>query len=88
MTLAETMFRMHEEGQISDRVLLLYGMSGDLPDQETYQGLADYERSAFWSTRMEQNLGPNWRERFDSLPPLLKRIVSNRLIPQWIKDGF
>lgn len=82
------MLRMHEQGQISDQILLLYGMSGDLPDQENYRTLQEHERHNFWSARMEKNLGPNWRERFDSLPSLLKRMVSNRLIPQWIKDGF
>lgn len=88
MNLSETMLKMHEKGEISDEILLLYGMSGDLPTKERYQSLEDHEKTQYWSTRMEQRLGPNWRERFDSLPALLKRVVSNRLIPSWLKDGF
>ena len=89
MSLSETMVKMHEKGEISDEILLLYGMSGDLPDPEWLRTLEDHELDKFWNKKMSKQLGENWRERFRSLPAFLRRVVvSNRLIPRWLKDGF
>jgi hypothetical protein len=89
LSISETMFEMHQNGEISDEALLLYGMSGEVPDPKWLCNLEDHEREKFWNKKMSKRLGENWRERFRSLPDFLRRVVvSSRLIPKWSRDGF
>ena len=84
--------QLHERGLISDETMLLYGMSGDLPDRSSYFALSEEERQFIWVERMERRFGPNWRERFERgrfrLPPLLQRRIEQMGLHNWLKEGF
>jgi hypothetical protein len=83
---ALAMNRLHQKGLISDSVLLMYGISGDLPEMGVYSTLSAEEKNALWQERMERRLGPNWSNRFHSDIPL-PRIMSCESV-NWRKEGF
>jgi hypothetical protein len=82
------MLDLHSREEICDETLLLFGMSGDLPDPEWFHTLSEEERAEYWSRRMEDRLGEDWREQFKRLPRFLRKVVKNKLASLWIKDGF
>ena len=83
------MTQLHEQGAISDEMMLLYGMSGDLPERTQYLNLSDEEKQALWEQKMERRLGMNWRRRFDELPNFLsKKRFFGRCFHNWLKEGF
>jgi hypothetical protein len=86
------MVQLHERGAISNEMMLLYGVSGDMPEREAYLAMTPAEKEALWSDRMEQRLGPNWRERFRqrqfSLPTFLQKGVARYFTHNWLKEGF
>jgi hypothetical protein len=90
--LALNLNRLKEEGLVSDETLLMYGISGDLPEQNTYQVMNEEEKNAFWSERMETRFGPNWQDLFNDgtlrLPwfRLKESVEFNR--PNWLTNGF
>ena len=85
--LAEKLKRLHAEGKIPEEMLLLYGISGPLPERSTYSALTEAEKQAMWEERMERNLGRNWRRRFSTLPTLLKHAVE-KTRHNWKLEGF
>lgn len=80
--------RMYERGQISDEALLLYGLSGELPERNAIKEMTPRQRVALWSERLDDRLGNNWRERLHrrgfSLPTFLKMVEAHN----WLKEGF
>jgi hypothetical protein len=81
------MTQLHEKGLISNDTMLLYGISGDLPEYGMYMAMSDEEKEALWTERMERRFGPNWRQRFNNLPPLLRQKLKNST-HNWLKEGF
>lgn len=87
---AEKMLRFHNDGLISDEILLLYGIAGVLPDRNKYNQMTSEERAAFWNERLSKRLGTNWRQRFNDrdlrLPQFIQHLKSSRT--NWQKEGF
>jgi len=81
------MLELHEQGVISDQVMMLYGISGDLPERNFYDGLTPDEKRELWAERMERRLGENWRRRFENLPHLLQ-VRIEQITHDWLKEGF
>ncbi len=85
------MTQLHELGKISDEVMLLYGISGELPERQVLYNLSEEEKEAIWGERLERRFGPNWRRRFEggrfALPTFLQRRVE-RFVHDWLKEGF
>lgn len=52
--IANRLQTMYEEGRISEELLILYGISGDLPELHVYHALTDEEKAALWESRMER----------------------------------
>jgi hypothetical protein len=84
------MTQLHEQGLISNEVMLLYGISGVLPERSAYLNLSEEEKEAIWTEKMERRFGPNWRQRFEGgqlLPSFLRKRVE-RFVHDWLKEGF
>lgn len=62
---ALTLTKLHERGVITDQTLLMYGISGELPERHMYMAMSPEEKERLWSERMESRFGPNWLSRFD-----------------------
>jgi hypothetical protein len=82
------MAQLREQGVISEETLMLYGMSGDLPDRRVYRAMSDEEKRAIWEERMERSFGPNWRDHVAHVPPLLQKRSVEFEIHNWSKEGF
>jgi hypothetical protein len=79
------MIKLRDRGVISDEVLLLYGMSGELPDRQRYVKMSQDEGRAFWEKRFNDKLGENWQEHIVQLPAIFGR---KGLGTNWLKEGF
>ena len=79
----------HDQGLVSDEIVLLYGISGTFPEQHEYAAMTPRQREALWSERLESRLGRNWRERFYrrgfTLPAFLRRVEHTH---NWLTEGF
>lgn len=86
--LALKMNALFERGVITESVLMMYGISGDLPDRERYMLLSPEEKEAMWAERMEMRLGPNWRSRIthSAVPADFHRREITKT--NWLKEGF
>ena len=80
---------LHQQGQISDRTLLLYGISGDMPEWHYYHSLSVEEKESFWAERVESRFGPNWREIAPAYRQIqLLSVKRRQLKTSWTKFGF
>lgn len=79
--------KLHQQGRISDEHVLLYGISGNLPERSTYFQLSIEERETLWHEKIEKKLGPNWKNNFPNLPLLIKchKTVNSN---SWLTEGF
>lgn len=79
---------MRDLNDASNEMLLLYGISGVLPDLGKYMEMTPRQRATMWSERLEDRLGQNWRERFRrrgfTLPAFLQLTEHHN----WLKEGF
>lgn len=86
------MNQLHQRGVISDEVMVLYGISGPLPDRDSYSGMTTDEKRVMWEERMSNRFGPNWRERFsqrvNAMPFFTWRQVKSDQIINWQREGF
>ena len=80
------MTQLHQQGKISDQVMLLYGISGDLPERETYEQLDETEKRTLWEERISRRLGSQWRSRINNLPAMFCEIQHGT--HNWIQEGF
>lgn len=80
------MAQLHQQGKISDQVMLLYGISGDLPERRVYARLTEREKRTLWEDRMEMRFGPNWRNHVNNLPPMFQEQQFE--IHNWRQEGF
>lgn len=69
---------MYERGMIPHEALLMYGISGDMPDYPAYREMSPEEKEAIWAERMEDRFGPNWREQMDTPDSPLPRFLRER----------
>jgi hypothetical protein len=92
-SLAIQLNRLHQQGRVSDEMLLLYGISGELPDRSRYMTMSLEEKQAMWRERMESRYGPNWEQRFPRNMPRrpvdfeARETVSPARI-EWGVEGF
>lgn len=85
------MTQLHQRGLITDAALMLYGISGPLPDAEEYSRLTVAQKNNIWHERMERKLGPDWLSRLQNLSVPLPVVEEVRFTPEpadWLRDGF
>lgn len=84
--------QLHEQGIIPPAILLMYGISGELPERNAYLGMSPEEREHLWNEKMETRFGPNWGRMFNS-----RQIQNPFQSPfwrckyfkvDWLKEGF
>lgn len=90
--LALNLTRLHQQGRISDQILMLYGISGELPERNAYQALSPEEKERLWAERMERRFGPNWRgivrDRNITEPWFVSRRIESMSSVNWRREGF
>lgn len=79
---------LHSRGIISDEVMILYGISGPLPEQRMYSDLAADKKQAIWEEKMSNTFGPNWKSRFTINVRASKEFTFDVEKVQWTKEGF
>jgi len=78
---------LYQGGLVSEHILYIYGISGKLPDRETYYQMSEQEVEVFWDKKMSSKFGKRWRNIFTKLPDFLQKrdfFESNC----WITEGF
>jgi len=60
------MNELHKKGIISDEIMILYGISGELPEINMYEEMSFEEKQSIWEEKMEDRFGPEWRQRFNN----------------------
>jgi hypothetical protein len=81
--LALRLNELHAKGVVSQETLLLYGISGELPDVDAYRRLNQEEKQLLWRERTEARFGPQANTSF--LVPL---IATSKLANNWRFEGF
>lgn len=88
--MARKMIEMHNKGQISDQTLVLFGISGPLPERSNYERLSIEQRNEIWEEKMRAFYGRSWRRNVGSsmrnFSFIDKAIDSN--IKNWQSEGF
>lgn len=84
---AAKMLQMHEKGLINDQMLILFGISGELPLHQVYAAMTEDEKIGLWESRMQQRFGDSWRSRVRSVPSFMCRTTEVRGC-NWIREGF
>lgn len=82
-SLGQRMIDKYERGEISYETLLVYGVSGTLPDRKVLADMTDRERQDWWDTRMTMRFGVTWREITPIKNPFKPSPKAN-----WKKEGF
>lgn len=82
--IASRLLQLHQSGSISEDVLVLYGISGELPERNTYHLMTVEERKVLWTRRMEERYGPTWRRHAPGFSKLWETLATHN----WIKEGF
>lgn len=94
--MAQKMMSMRDRGIISEEMLILYGISGEVPERHPTRDreYTQEEKVIELQNRMERRFGIRWRERFSQLPPWLAiedpswfRSYGLGQV-DWIKEGF
>lgn len=90
--LSRRMNQLHQQGIINDQTMLMYGISGDLPERSMYFSLSPEQKQAIWEEKMSNRFGPNWRNVVSrNVTRLLvfhkeKPLQSSKV--NWAKEGF
>ncbi len=84
----DQLLTLHQQGRISDEVLLLYGISGELPDVDKYSKLSVSEKQSIWSERLALNLGTDWERKVSRvrLPVVFRGRSFGKA--NWRREGF
>ena len=77
------MIELKAKGLIPDEAIFLYGISGDLPDLESYSKLSRDEIKKLWEDRLKSKLGKNWRKIVSKIPAIFCDENFD-----WEKEGF
>lgn len=85
---AERLKELHAKGIVSDEVLLLYGISGDLPERNVYVRMTREEKVALWEQRMRDRYGPDWhwQDHLSFVPRWWRETVQED--DNWLEEGF
>lgn len=75
---------LYHQGLISKDMLMLYSVSGDMPDQFQYRGLTVAQKQEFWEKRMESRIGPEFRDILE----LPKAFIITPDTTYWLIEGF
>lgn len=78
---------LFQKGIVNEQTLLLYGISGPLPERDAYRVMSDEEKEALWVERMESRFGPRWRQRFNNVPVFVQKKIVKESI-NWRQEGF
>lgn len=85
--MSQRMIELRDRGVISESTLLLYGISGPMPERDQYNRLTRAEKTRMWVERMERRFGQNWRNRFQvQLPDMFRN--DRRTQVNWLREGF
>lgn len=85
--LASKLIRLREKGEISDKVLLLYGISGEMPQRSTITTPQEKEEARqLFLTRIVARFGKRWRRFFKEIPTWLWE--DETALNEWLKEGF
>jgi hypothetical protein len=79
---------LHSKGIVSDETMVLYGISGPLPEKDTYSELSVGQKQSFWEERLSSKFGPNWRSRFPINVRSCKEFGVDGIKHNWTKEGF
>lgn len=88
--LANHMKMLHQSGKIGDVGLMMFGISGTLPDPDAYKRMNNAEKQAIWKPRLTSRLGTEWRENLNQ-PNAKIPVFDNRYDytkVNWLKEGF
>ena len=78
--------QLHQSGKIPDEVVVLFGMSGDLPEKSVYSQFTLEEKQAYWEKRMASNFGDeSWKRRISRLPAMFQEVLPQH---NWLQEGF
>jgi len=84
--MAKNLIRMRDRGQISEKTLIMYGISGDLPDRAIYHALSQEEKRNLWENRLASRFGTSWRSCFTTVPSIFN--YEEQVSEQWLTEGF
>jgi hypothetical protein len=79
---------LHRRGLVTDETMVLYGISGPLPEHGMYSSLSVEEKQLMWEDRMSSKFGPNWRSRFTINVRASKEFAFDVEKVEWAKEGF
>lgn len=84
--LAEKLTRLHRQGKVPEKMLIIYGVSGTVPYRHPVENrnLTYEEKVVILQQRMERRFGVRWRERFHELPDWLGGSEKTN----WVNEGF
>ena len=74
--------QLYDKGCVSQEVLLLYAISGDLPSKTDYNKMGVEEKQKFWHSRLKERLGSRWKQWRDYVN------VNIEILHDWAKEGF
>jgi len=87
--LRDKMIDLYERGKISNEVLMLYAMSGSLPDALEYNKLKPEQKQDFWLNRIEERLeNPNRVSLREFRGNVRKWLNFKDRKVNWKKEGF
>lgn len=89
--MASKMKELHAKGMINDQVLLMFGISGDLPELSSYNRLSTEQKNTIWNEKLSNRFGGNWREDFveKGIPVIaVRQLKSIKSDINWRKEGF
>lgn len=85
--LRDRLLEMRDRGEISEEALLVYAVSGPLPQDFEFAHLSDRDKERFWEERVESNLGVRWREYLGTRADFMKMPGGPPKV-DWAKEGF
>ena len=85
--LRDRLLQQHREGLVSDEVLQMYAIQGDLLTQQQFHTMTAEEKQRWWEERVESNLGVNWRAYLGTLADFIKMPEKPKKV-NWAKEGF
>lgn len=84
---ANKMIELKNKGIISEETLILYGISGPLPERNVYLNMSSSDREHLWMNRMSRRFGSDWQDRLNIQPNFFKSKLES-ITHNWLKEGF
>lgn len=90
--MARNLLNLFDQGKISQNMLLIYGVQGEIPDRHPViaRSLTKTEKSVILRKRMQHRFGDDWEQKIGHfIPPWLRLHKEKTIKPvDWSKDGF